>query len=34
VIMRIIPDKGKEYLSDTPSAFKEMIRWIDSMDRQ
>lgn len=34
VIMRINPEKGKEYLSDTPSAFKELIRWIDSLDRQ
>ena len=33
VVLRVIKDKGKEYLSDSPTAFREMIRWIDSMDR-
>jgi len=33
VILRIVKDKGKEYLADSPESFLEMIRWIDSMDR-
>ncbi|MCE9532960.1 MAG: hypothetical protein K8T89_17820, partial [Planctomycetes bacterium] len=33
VILRIVKDKGKEYLADSPEAFKEMLRWIDSLDR-
>ena len=34
VVLRIIKEKGKEYIGETLPAFKEMIRWIDSMDRQ
>ncbi len=33
VVLRVIPDKGKEYLSDSPLEFRELLRWIDSMDR-
>ena len=33
VILRIIEGKGKEYLNESPDAFDEMLRWIDSLDR-
>ena len=33
VVLRIVKDRGKEYLNESPAAFREMIRWIDSLDR-
>jgi S1-C subfamily serine protease len=33
VTLRVIKERGKEYLSDSPAAFQEMILWIDSLDR-
>ncbi len=33
VILRILKDRGKEYLNEEPKALKELVRWIDSLDR-
>jgi len=33
VILRILKERGKEYLNEEPSALKELVRWIDSLDR-
>ncbi len=33
VILRVINEKGKEYLNESPDAFREMLRWLDSLDR-
>jgi hypothetical protein len=33
VILRVIGERGKEYLNDSPDAFREMLRWLDSLDR-
>ena len=33
VILRVLAEKGKEYLNDSPDAFREMLRWLDSLDR-
>jgi serine protease Do len=33
VILRVIDDKGKEYLNESPDVFRELLRWIDSLDR-
>jgi serine protease Do len=33
VVLRVINEKGKEYLNESPDAFREMLRWLDSLDR-
>jgi serine protease Do len=33
VILRILQERGKEYLNEEPKALKELVRWIDSLDR-
>ena len=33
VILRIVKDRGKEYLDQAPGTLKELVRWIDSLDR-
>lgn len=34
VVLRVLQDAGKQYISEEPKAFREMIRWIDTLDRQ
>lgn len=33
VMLRILKERGKEYLNEEPKAMKELVRWIDSLDR-
>lgn len=33
VILKIIEDLGKQYISEDPKAFRELARWMDSLDR-
>ena len=33
VLLRILKERGKEYLNESPDALKELVRWIDSLDR-
>jgi serine protease Do len=33
VMLRIMTERGKEYISDSPTVFREFMRWIDSLDR-
>ena len=33
VMLRILKERGKEYLNEEPKALKELARWIDSLDR-
>jgi len=33
VILRVLKDRGKEYLHESPGALTELVRWIDSLDR-
>lgn len=33
VMLRIMKERGKEYLNEEPKALKELARWIDSLDR-
>jgi len=33
VILRVLKDQGKQYLDEDPKTLRELVRWIDSLDR-